>query len=135
MWQPLYQFAVFGGNSRKKWKEITRWFDMRLLDNLRVSKRPLPLPGDLKYIWQDIGKIIDTLHIRNQVDERCRQNYRPQELKETNRDYNTMVCEQTFAWLSGYKKILCSMPKVHLHFYLHRLIKRRNMYISFCNAH
>ena len=89
--------AVFGGNSRKKWKEISLWFDMRHLDNLKVSKRPLPLPGDLKYIWQDIGKIIDTQHIRNQVDERCRQKYSPQELKETNKDYNTMVYEQTFA--------------------------------------
>ena len=31
-----------------------------------------------------------------------------------------------------YKKILNSMPKSHHHFFLHRLIKRRNDYTSYC---
>ena len=129
--------AAFGHQSRKTWKGITLSYDnMCHLDNLRVSKRPLPLPGDLKYIWQDtFGKIIDTLHIHNHVDKECQVKYSPQELKENNEDFNTMVCEQTFAWLSRYKKILCSMPKIHHHFYLHRMIKRRNTYISYCYSH
>ena len=43
-----------------------------------------------------------------------------------------MCCEQTFAWISCYKEILNSTPKIHHHFYLHRMVKRRNDYISFC---
>ena len=46
--------------------------------------------------------------------------------------YNTMSCEQTFTWLGHFKKILASMGKCHHHFFLHRVIKRRNKYISFC---
>ena len=43
-----------------------------------------------------------------------------------------MSCEQMFAWLSQYKKILAAMSKIHHHFYLHRMVKRRNTYISHC---
>lgn len=83
-------------------------------------------------MWQDIQKIIDSLHIKNHIDEQCKEMYSPKKLKEDHPDYNTMVCEQTFAWMSRYKKIVCSMPKVHHHFYLHRMVKRRNSYVSFC---
>ena len=31
------------------------------LDNLKVAKKELPLPGDLKYVWLDIKKVIDSL--------------------------------------------------------------------------
>ncbi len=125
--------AEFKYKPRQRWKEITLSYDnMCHLDNLVVAKEDLPLPGDLKYIWRDINKIIDTLHIKNHVDKRCQEKYSPDSLKTENPDYNTMVCEQTFSWLSRYKRIVCAMPKVHHHFYLHRMIKRRNSYISFC---
>ena len=88
--------------------------------------------GDLKFLWKDISKIIDSLHIRNHVDSKCKELYDPGKLKSKFPDVNTMACEQTFAWLSRYKKIVCSMPKVHHHFYLHRMVKRRNSYISHC---
>lgn len=128
--------ARFGGEAREKWKEVTLSYDnMCHLDNLKVAKKDLPLPGDLKYIWKDINKIIDTLHIKNHVDQRCRENYSPEATKVKNPGYNTMVCEQTFAWLSRYKRIVRSMPKVHHHFYLHRMIKKRNIYISYCYSH
>ena len=87
------------------------------------------------YIWKDITKIIDTLHIKNHVDDNCKRRYNPDVVKETNPSWNTMSCEQTFAWLSRFKKIVCSMPKVHFHFYIHRMIKRRNTYISYCYLH
>ena len=41
-----------------------------------------------------------------------------------------MACEQTFTWLSRHKKILYAMHKCHLHFYLHRMVKCRNKYIT-----
>ncbi len=34
-------------------------------------------------------------------------------LKEQYPEFNTMSCEQTFAWLSRYKKILAAMSEVH----------------------
>ena len=92
---------------------------------------PLPLPGDLKYLWLDVQKIIDTLHMKNHSDPRCEQ-YNPAKVLPEDSDMNTMSCEQTFAWLSRYKKILCAMPKTHHHFYLHRMVQRRNSYISWC---
>lgn len=91
--------------------------------------------GDLKYIWGDVQKIIDTLHIRNHRDQRCKSKYNPAELKENYPTYNTMSCEQTFVWLSRYKKVLCAMPKEHFHFYMHRMVKRRNKYIEYCYNH
>ena len=54
----------------------------------------LPLPGDVRYIW---NKILDTLHIKNHVDKRCQEKYNPDSLKDENPDYNTMVCKQTFS--------------------------------------
>ena len=65
------------------------------------------------------------------MDRKCKELYNPEKLKEEHPGYNTMVCEQTFAWLSRYKKILNSMPKIHHHFYLHRMVKRRNNYINY----
>ena len=90
--------------------------------------------GDLKHIWQDVNKIIDSLHIKNHKDRSCREKYDPQVLKKKCSTYNTMCCEQTFAWLSRFKKILCAMPKEHFHFYMHRMVKRRNKYIEYCYA-
>ena len=79
----------------------------------------------------DIKKVIDSLHIKNHKDPLCLQQYNPNEVI-TDDNMNTMTCEQTFAWFSRYKKILCAMPKVHHHFYIHRMVKRRNAYISWC---
>ena len=59
----------------------------------------LPLPGDLKYIWQDVHNVIDDLHIRNHKDPRCKK-YSAEPLREEYPHLNTMACEQTFVWLS-----------------------------------
>ena len=119
--------AAFGKKSREEWKKVTVSYDnMCHLNNLKVARRPLPLPGNLAHIWLDVNKIIDDLHIKNHKDPRCKQYRAPAEIG------NTMSCEQTFAWLSRYKKILSAMPKTHHHFYLHRMVTRRNEYISRC---
>ena len=103
------------------------------LNNLRVARLPLPLPDELKFIWLDVNKVIDDFHMKNHCDASCQQKYSTETLRKTNPDVNTMAAEQTFAWLSCHK-ILCAMPKVHFHFYLHRMVKRRNRYISYCYA-
>ena len=112
---------------REIWKKITIAYDnMCHLNNLKVARQPLPLPGELKYIWSDVNKVIDDLHIRNHKDPTCKEKYNTDALKKENPNFNTIACEQTFAWLSRHKKILCAMPKCHFHFYLHRMVKRRN---------
>ena len=35
------------------------------VDRLKLLRLPLPLPGDMKLIWQKIQKVIDPLHIAN----------------------------------------------------------------------
>ena len=104
------------------------------LNNLRVARLPLPLPDDLKYIWLDVNKVIDDFHMKNNQDVSCQQKYSTETLRKIKPDLNTMSCEQTFAWLSHHKKILCAMPKTHFHFYLHRMVKHHNRYISYCYA-
>ena len=62
--------------SRTDWKKIVLAYDnMCHLNNLRVAQFPLPLSGKLKFIWNDIHKIIDDLHLKNYEDPRCAQNY------------------------------------------------------------
>ena len=129
----VWMIAALGSLTREERKKVVLSYDnMCHLDNLRVARKPLPLPGDLKFLWLDIKKIIDTLHIHNHKDPKCHQLYNPDQLKEENPSYNTMSCEQTFAWISRFKKILAAMQKTHHHFYVHRMVKRRNKYISFC---
>lgn len=141
---------AFGKKTRADWKNIIISYDnMCHLNNLKIAKKPLPLPGDLQHIWLDVKKIIDSLHISNHKDKTCAAKYHPANaLSEQGEQFNTMSCEQTFAWLSRlatdsitgtsyinlcrYKKILCAMPKTHYHFYLHRQVSRRNDYISWC---
>lgn len=129
----VWLIAAFGHMKREDWKKIVLAYDnMCHLNNLKVVKKPLPLPGTLKYIWLDIRKVIDELHIRNHKDPYCHENYNTDDLKRMNPHFNTMSCEQTFAWLSRHKRILCAMPKTHFHFYMHCMVKRRNEYISYC---
>ena len=87
--------------SREERKKVVLSYDnMCHLDNLKVAKKPLPLPGDLSHMWSDVGKIIDSLHIANHRDKRCQEVYSPLKVKEENPHFNSMSCEQTFAWLS-----------------------------------
>ena len=95
--------AALGRKSREERKDIIVSYDnMCHLNNLKVARKPLPLPGDLKYLWLDVQKIIDTLHMKNHSDPRCEQQYNPAKVLPEDSDMNTMSCEQTFAWLSRY---------------------------------
>ena len=52
----------------------------------------------------------------------------------SNSSQNNFERTISFAWLSRFKKVICAMPKTHFHFFLHRMIKRRNLYITYCYA-
>lgn len=97
-----------------QWKNVVISYDnMCHLDCLRAAQAPLPLPAPYCEMWQKVTKIIDSLHIKNHKDPKCLEKYTPARVKEEHPHYNTMVCEQTFVWLSRFKKIVCSMPKEH----------------------
>ena len=115
------------------WGDVILCYDnMCHLDGLTAAKQPLPLPAPFDEMWSRIKKIIDSLHIRNHVDKRCKEVYSPESVKHQHPDYNTMAAEQTFVWLSRYKRKLAAMTKTHHLFYLHRMIKIRNRYTELC---
>lgn len=99
------------------------------VDALAAAKEKLPLPEPLDDLWTKAKKVIDRLHIKNHKDKRCHEIYSPDSLPES---YNTMAGEQTFAWMSRFKKIVNSMTQTHHLFYLHRMCIRRNRYTSSC---
>ena len=60
--------------------------------------------------------------------------YPPSKVLAVYPDANLMTAEETFSWLGRFKKILNSMPKNHCHFFVHRMILRRNKYTEHCHA-
>ena len=102
------------------------------LERLRAARNILPWLAPWDKAWMSIRKIIDSLHIRNHKDKTCQEKYDPHILKEEIPNGNTMAAEQTFVWLSRFKKILCAMRKAHHLFYLHRIVKHRNNYTVKC---
>ena len=122
----VWLMAVFGDKSREERKRIIVSYDnMCHLNNLKAAKKPLPLPGDLQYLWLDVTKIIDELHIKNHADKRCIEKYNPKEV------LSDLSCEHTFAWLSRFKK----NPKCHAQDTPPLLLASHGtMYISKCYA-
>ena len=78
-------------------------------------------------------QVIDSFHYKNHTDPECKVKYNPSVVRDKYPNVNLMCCEQTFIWLSRYKKIVCAMSKNHHLFFLHRIIKRRNEYTEFCH--
>ena len=125
--------GVLNSIPESEWGGIILAYDnMCHLDSLVAARKDLPLDPPYDKMWNKVTKIIDSLHIKNHTDQKCLQKYHPGTIKESHPEYNLMCAEQTFTWLSRYKKILCSMNKTHHCFYLHRVIKRRNRYTELC---
>ena len=119
-----------------QWSQIFIAYDnMCNVDRLKAAKKDLPFPKPFNKLWERIRKIIDTFHLKNHKREQCHKVYNPKLLKDTHPLYNTQSCEQTFAWIGRFHRILSAMPKVHNNFFLHRLIQRRNDYNAFCYGH
>ena len=105
------------------WKQIVLAYDnMCHLDGLKAAREDLPLPVPFNKMWKEVTKIIDSLHIKNHVDPICQVTYHPKKVKEKNPKFNLMCAEQTFAWLSRFKRICSGMNKAHHCFFLHRLV-------------
>ena len=67
-----------------------------------ISLKYVSLGISVQWIWMDVKKIIDTLHIANHNDKICHDLYSPELLKKENPDMNTMCCELTLI-LRGYR--------------------------------
>ena len=119
------------------WGNICLAYDnMCGLMRLKAAQTVLPLPPPFHSMWTSITKVIDTLHIRNHVNPTCQRELHPDkiglvhpDLKDTK---NTQAAEQTFIWLGRFKKIVCSMSRTHHLFYIHRMVKHRNIYTARC---
>ena len=154
----MWLYNILKDMPKEEWHKIVLSYDnMCHLNILRAARQPLPLPKPFDEMWISITKVswftihllrlfqihfalimqvVDDLHIRNHVDPRCKELYHPATVKEKNPSisFNFMACEQTFVWLSRFKRILCAMPKEHHLFMLHRLIVRRNHYTQLCHT-
>ena len=116
-----------------KWQDVFIAYDnMCNVDRMRVAKQELDLPPPYNKMWMTVSKIIDSFHLKNHKRKEGHEVYNPKKLKDIHPTFNTQTCEQTFSWLGRFHRILSSMPKVHNHFFVHRLVKRRNEYNSHC---
>lgn len=116
----------------EEWINMFLCYDnMCHVDSLKLLIHPLSLEEPYHTMWLDIMKIIDPLHISNHKQS-CEVRYNPEKVKQFFPDANLMTCEQTFAWLGRFKKVLNSTPKTHYHFLIHRLIITRNRYTEHC---
>lgn len=104
------------------------------VDRLKLLRGPLPIEEPFPKVWQEVGKVIDPLHLSNHKNPECQIKYNPSKVKEQIPDANLMVAEQTFSWLGKYRRSLNAMPKYHQLFLLHRLVQRRNKYNEFCHS-
>ena len=101
-----------------QWNEVFIAYDnICNIERMRAARGDLPFPEPYNMLWKRISKIIDTFHLRNHKREECHKKYNPTALKDK------------------FHRILSSMPKVHNNFFLHRLIKRRNLYNEYCYKH
>ena len=130
-----WSLALLQTHSVDTKKYYLAYDNMCNLCNLQVAQKPLPLPPPFDKVWLNMNKIIDTFHLRNHTNPLCHTTYSPRPLKEAHPSFNTQAGEQTFTWLGRFKHIVCSMTKTHHLFYLHRMVRRRNLYTAKCYRH
>ena len=49
-------------------------------------------------------QIVDPFHFPNHTDSLCKERYNPEQIRKDHPHWNMMCAEQTFVWLSRYKK-------------------------------
>jgi len=70
---------------------------------------------------------------QNHKRDSCKERFNPERMREQIKHGNTIAAEETFAWQSRLKKVLCSMKKTTFLFTLYRLLKARNWYVAMCH--
>lgn len=125
------------GKPPSEWNQMWLAYDnMCQLLKSKASKSKLPLDPPYDNMWNAINKCVDGMHIKNHVENNCWTRLHPDKIYDMHPDLrgkrNTQAAEQTFVWLARFKKIVCSMPKDHHLFYIHRMVQRRNTYTAKC---
>ena len=119
---------------QERWSKLFLVYDnMCQLNSLRAAKEALPLPKPFDRMWEPVNKCIDGFHLRNHVDPTCRLLYSPSRITEVNpelKSANTEEAEEAFAWLKKLQYNTYSMPKLHHLFFIHRLLKTRNLHLE-----
>lgn len=139
----MWLMTVVKDVPKEEWYKTGLAYDnMCHLDALQIARKPLPPYNNM---WLSITKaciayftlrkllacyictlVIDELHFKNHIDKACRE-HDPSVIKDKHPGMiSFMSAEQTFTWLSPFRKILCGMPKIHHLFYLHCITKKRN---------
>ena len=77
-----------------KWHEhILNYDNMCNVCRLKLLQGLLPLPKPFPSIWQDVGKIIDPLHLKNHSKNKdCAVRYNPDRVRDEFPNANLMVC-------------------------------------------
>ena len=137
----FYHRKAIDSAKKKNYRLLTGYFPIRPvlsydnmchIDCLNLLKGPLSLPAPFDEMWLKIKKVIDPLHLKNHIQPDCKVLFNPESVRTLYPTANFMQCEQTFAWLGRYKKILNSTPKAHFNFLIHRLVVGRNNYTERC---
>ena len=105
--------------------------------NLKAINESLAgiFPEPYASMWTKIQKIIDELHLANHKRASCKVDYNPERFRLQHPqalEANTMAAEQSFSWLTRYKKQIDSMSKRNQFFFIHRIVLRRNEYNKQC---
>ena len=129
----LYMYISQEFPNPDDWEKFVYSYDnMCHICDLNLLKGPLSLPAPYDEMRLKIQKVIDPLHSKNHTRSDCKTKFNPEVVRKLYPQANFMQCEQTFAWLGRYKKILNSTPKAHFNFLIHRLVIGRNKYTVRC---
>ncbi|CAF1092729.1 unnamed protein product [Brachionus calyciflorus] len=90
-----------------------------------VDKNMIWEKSDRASFLKDINFAIDRLHINNHKDSWCLKNLHPENFSELN-GINSVVCEETNYWLSGFKHNLKHMNHQRFNFFLFVILNMFN---------
>ena len=76
-------------------------------------------------------QVIDSFHYKNYTDPECKVKYNLSVVRDKYPNVNLMCYEQTFIWLSRYKKIVYALSKNHHLFFCIESLKEEMSIQSF----
>ncbi|XP_055345172.1 uncharacterized protein LOC129593019 [Paramacrobiotus metropolitanus] len=117
------------------WPKLFLAYDnMCNLERLKATLQKLSLPPPYDELWtKGMTKVIDGFHLGNHKGHKCHTKYNPDQIRAAYPNLlsaNTQSCEQTFRWLGAFQHAMFKMTKYRQLFFLHRIVKRRNLYLE-----
>ena len=81
-----------------------------------------------RFFASEVTKVVDKLHFKGHTGIYCKENCDPRKVSELQK-VNTVICEQTFKWLNGFKSVK-SMNEPNFFFFILYMIDLHNMSIE-----